>query len=534
MNTPQKLFASAVLSFLILFSSCSKSDNQKQDSGSLKPVQGGTMIIGLNSDVDTFNPLFAESVNAQEILHLMLLGLADLNADGDFEPELAESCKHSDDYLKLTYFLRKDALWSDGQPVTAADVKFTFDLLMDDETASPRQGTTEFIKNVKIIDSHTVKFEFTEAYPAQIFDTAGEILPKHILDKAAPKALRGHDFGRNPISSGPFKLTKWANQQFIELAVNEKYFAARPYLDKVIFKIVPDQTSLLMQLEAGEVDMMMGVPPAEISRIKNKGGIDVHQVSGRLYYFIGYNNKNELFADVNVRRALTMAVDRNKIIEALLYGYGSKCLGPLPPIVKWAYNDQTEEIPFDINLAKEVLAKSGWTDTNNNGTIDKDGKEFEFTLIAAAGHQLDSDLTVVIQDYLSKAGVKVNIEMLEWTNFLDHLQGHSFEACLNALSSSYYIDPTPVFHSTAVNLFNAVSYANKDVDKLIEAGRQEMDRQKAAEIWKEFQQKVYYDQPYTFLFWLDKAAGINSSFHNVTPAAISSLYNIEKWWKQKE
>ncbi len=525
-NRPALLLMAFLINLLVL--SCS-SEGEKKTSG--EPKHGGTMVIGITGDVDSFNPLYAETATAQELNHLMLLGLADLDDKAEFVPEIAERWEHSDDYLKLTYYLRKDARWSDGNPITAADVKFTYDLLMDPQVASPRQADIGMIEKVVVVDSHTVTFRFSEAYPSQIFNTAGEILPEHILKDVDRSALRGHRFGRNPLASGPFRLNKWVRQQYIELVPNEQYFGDRPYLDKLIFKIVPDQTTLLMQLESGEVDMMSGIPPAEVARLKQKNdNIEIHQVSGRVYYYIGYNQKNEIFRDKQVRRALTMAIDRQKMIDALLYGYGRKSLGPLPPIVEWAYNESVEEIPFDPEKARASLNNLGWTDSDSDGILDKNGKPFKFDLITNTGNQIKADAAVVVQDQLGKIGVKVNIQMLEWNNFIDHLQSHDFDACLNSLSSSYYIDPTPVFHSTATNLFNATYYSNPEVDKLIETGREEMDRTKAANIWRDFQQLIYEDQPYTFLFWLDKAVGVNSRFENVTPTALSMVYNIEKWY----
>ena len=530
------VFVAFIIIIVLYFTFSDNSPNlSPENSSDATPQHGGTMIIGITGDVDSFNPLFGESVTAQEISHLMLLGLADLNDKSDFAPELAESWESSEDYLKLTFRLRKDMFWSDGMPITAEDVKFTWELLKDPTLASPRQGYVEYVKEVKISDPHTIVFEFTEAYPAQIFDVAGEILPKHIFQDVEPKDIRNHEFSQKPISSGPFKLNKWVSQQYIEIVPNEKYFGDKPYLEKIIFKIVPDATNLLLQLESGKIDMMMGIPVAEIERLKeNNRNIEMHQVSGRVYYYIGYNILNDLFKDPEIRRSLTMAIDTDKIIESLLYGYGSKCLGPLPPIVEWAYNEDVQEIKYDPSEAKKVLFNEGWSDSNNDGWIDKDGKNFEFTLTTPTGNQIKADLAVIVQEQLKKAGIKVNIKMLEWTTFLDHLQKKDFDACVGGLSSSYYIDPTPVFHSSATNMFNSISYSNPKVDELIEKGRVEMDRQKAAKIWKEFQQTVYNDQPFTFLFWRDKVAGVNKEFKNVTPIALSSVYNLEKWHKVSE
>lgn len=505
-----------------LFSDKPESDHSKY---------GGTLVVGITGDIDSLNPLFTESASGQEITHLLLLGLADLNENSEFVPELATSWESSNDYRKLTYHLRKDAVWSDGVPITAEDVKFTYDLLMDSTVASPRQYVAEYIDRVVVEDPHTVSFEFTEAYPDQMFDTAGEILPKHILEGADRKALRSHDFGRQPVSSGPFVLNKWVSQQYIELAANDRYFGGRPRLDRVIFKIVPDNTSLLLQLQTGEVDMMIGVPPAEVERLRqNNPNIEIYPVSGRVYYYIGYNEASPLFASAAIRRALTLAIDRRQIIQALLYGYGEPCLGPIPPMIDWAYNDQIAELPYDPQRARSILRQHGWRDSDGDGLLDKNGRPFSFTLKTNSGNQLKSDVGVIIQDHLKRVGIKVDLQVVEWTTLLEETRLRKFDAYIGGWSTSFNVDPTPIFHSSAVDLFNNIGYANPRVDQLIERGRSEMDRTKAAPIWKELQHEIYNDQPYTFLFWIDRIVAADKRFKNVTPIPLSALYNLENWY----
>ena len=493
---------------------------------------GGTLIIGIPG-VDTFNPLFSESAFSQEIAHLMLLGLADLNENSEFAPELAESWESSADYLTLTYHLRKDAVWADGVPITAEDVTFTWDVLMDTTVASPRQGAAEYIKRVVAEDKYTVRFEFTVAYPDQMFDTAGEILPKHILQNIDRKTLRGDGFGRNPLSSGPFVLKKWVSQQYIELAPNPRYFGGRPFLDRVIFKIVPDNTNLSLQLQTGEVDMMIGVPPAEVSGLRQTNpDLTIYPVSGRVYYYIGYNNANPLFADKRVRQALTMAIDRQGIIDAFLYGFGKPCRGPLPPMLKWLHAEQNEKFPFNSARAKEMLKQQGWFDHDGDGWLDKDGKNFAFTIKTNAGNQLRSDIAIIVQDQLRRIGIKVEIATIEWSSLMDALRAGDFEAYMGGWSTSFNVDPTPIFHSASTGLFNFVSYANPEVDKLIETGREELHRETAAGIWRRTQELIYDDQPYTFLFWKVRVVAVNQKFKNVTPLPLSALYNLEKWHLQ--
>ncbi len=507
--------------------------SQNTPSSNHQPEYGGTLVVGIPRDVDTFNPLFTETLFGWEIVHLMLLGLADLNDRSEFEPELATSWEHSGDLLKLTYHLRKDAVWADGVPVTAEDVKFTFDLLMDTSIASPHRDKLEFVKSVSIVDSHTVTIEFTEAYPYQVFDTAGEVLPKHILEKVDRKALRSDPFGRTPLSSGPFVMKEWKNQQYIELVANEHYFGGRPYLDRVIFKIIPDNTNLMTQLQTGEVDMVINVPPQEVKRLKEaSSNIRFYSTSGRVYHYIGYNTKNPRFSSPTTRQALTMAIDRQGIIDALLYGYGKACTGHIAPLLSWAYNETVKPISYDPKAASQSLAKEGWTDSDGDGWLDKNGKPFEFNIKADAANRTKMDVAVIVQEQLKKIGIKVNIKSLEWTTFVESLSDDDLEAWVGGWSTSLYVDPTPVFHSTAnKDLFNYGHYANPEVDRLIEAGREEVDRKKAAAIWHELQEIVYREQPYTFLYWIDRIIAVNNRFQNVTPIPLSALYNLERWYQ---
>ncbi len=492
------------------------------------------LIVGIAGDVDSFNPLFGESSIGKDITHLMMLGLADLNDKSEFTGELAESWERSQDYLTLTYYLRKDAHWSDGVAITAEDVKFTYDLLRDTSVASPNGWVTDFIKQVKVVDPRTVVFEFTKAYPDQLFDTAGEIVPKHILENVDRKEIRSHEFGRNPIVSGPFKLKKWQGQQYLELIPNEYYFGEQPLLKRIIFKIIPDKTNMLLQLQTGEIDMMIGVEPDQVARLKAQNPeIRIYPISGRVYYYIGYNQKKSFFTSSNVRRALTMAIDRNKLIDASLQGFGKTCTGPVPPMIDWAYNNNIKEIPFDPDRAKTLLSDEGWTDSDDDGWIDKNGRTFEFILRTNTGNQIKSDLGVIVQDQLRKIGIKVSLETLEWTTFQKKLRKKNFDAYVGGWSTSFNVDPTPIFHSKSGELFNHIAYNEPQVDNLIEIGRAEMDRDAAAIIWKQLQQKVYDDQPYTFLFWIDKIVAVHSRFQNATPIPLSMFYGLEHWYEKR-
>lgn len=530
MREMRSLFAVG-LCFVFLFNfAC----GQRQESGEKAvgaKTHGGTLVVGISGDADSFNPIVSEELTSEEIRDLILLGLADINDKLDFEPELAESWEFSEDHLELTYRIAKNAVWADGTPITAEDVKFSYELYGDTAAASPRSDYVEFIEEITAVDDRTVKFIFSKAYPDQVLESSLEIVPKHILGKINRKDIRTADYGRNPLCSGPFKLTNWISQQQIELSPNETYFKGRPYLDRVVFKIVPDRTNLLVQLQTGEIDMMEDVPPIEAKRLKEQHpDIGVYPTSGRLYYFVGWNLKNPLFQSKNVRQALTTAINRQEIIDNLLYGFGKQCTGPIPPIIAWAHNPDIRPFPYDTQRAKQMLAQEGWTDTDGDGWLDKDGKTFEFSLKTNMDNQVRVDALVMIQDDLKDIGIKVTPRLLEWTVYVDEIFGGNYEACIAGWSARMSPDPTAVFHSNSTDQFNFVSYANPRVDELIERGRVEFDRQKAQEIWYEFQELVYDDQPYTFLFWIDRIVAIHKRFRDVNPAPISAFYQLESWW----
>jgi peptide/nickel transport system substrate-binding protein len=281
--------------------------------------------------------------------------------------------------------------------------------------------------------------------------------------------------------------------------------------------------------------MLLDVPPEEVGYIDGtESQLAIYPIPGRVYNYIGYNQANPLFQSAQVRRALTMSIDRKKIIEALLYGFGRSCVSAFPPMVSWAYHDKIAELPFDPEAAADLLRKEGWNDTDGDGWLDKEGQTFTFTVKTNAGNAIRSDVAVIVQEQWKQVGIEVKIDLMEWTALLEDMRNRNFDAYIGGLSTSYYVDPTPIYHSSAVQMFNYVGYANEEVDRLIESGRVELNREKAAKTWRKVQELIYEDQPYTYLFWIDKIAVAHKRFKNVTPVTLSPLYDIEKWFDASE
>jgi peptide/nickel transport system substrate-binding protein len=503
-------------------------------SGAAAPEPGGTVVIGVSSEPDNLLDVTSTTRSAYDVIEQMFLSLASVREDLlSFDPELAESWDFSEDGKSVTFHLNPNARWHDGVPVTARDVAFTHELQTDPVVGYAARSWKEFITEVVVDDDHTVTYRFDRRYPYQIMDASvGAILPEHLLRDVPRSELASCDFARNPVGDGPFRFSRWVSQQSVELVANEDFFGGRPNLDRVVFRVVPDRTNLLTQLETGEIDVMEDVPPQDVARLEASGkGVRIERFTGRNYTYIGWDSTNPLFASKRVRRALGMAIDRDGIIDALCYGYARPCLGPIHPIL-WAYNEDLPKLPYDPDAARRILAEEGWTDTDGDGVLDRDGVPFAFELKTNHDNQLREDASVMIQNQLAQIGVKVDARSYEWTVLWDSVIRHSYEtAVLVGWSVGLKVDMKPTFHTASLTgKFNHTGYSNPEVDDLIDRALAAETLEEARGLWQEAQRIVVEDQPYTFLFILDRIYGVNERIRGTVPDARGYYRNLEDWW----
>jgi peptide/nickel transport system substrate-binding protein len=498
------------------------------------PVDGGTVVIGVISDVDNLLDVTSTTAAAQEIIDQMFLALVDVREDLlSFDPALARSWETGEDGKSVTFHLAPEARWHDGQPVTAKDVAFTHQLHTDPTVGYAARSWKDFITEVVVVDDHTVTYRFDRVYPYQIMDASvGAILPEHLLREIPRTQLAGCEFARNPVGNGPFRFSRWEMQQSIELVADEGFFLGRPHLDRVVFRIVPDKTSLLTQLETGEIDVMEDVPPHEVARLEQLGGkLRVERFLGRTYTYIGWDSTNPLFASPGVRRALGMAIDRQGIIDALCYGHARPCLGPIHPIL-WAHHDDLESVPFDPEGARTLLAEEGWSDSDADGVLDRNGVPFEFELKTNLGNQVRMDASVMIQSQLERIGVRVSPRTYEWTVLWDSVIRHSYgTAVLVGWNVGLKVDLKSMFHSESRSeKYNHTGYANPLVDELIDRALSAETLEEAGPMWKRVQELIVEDQPYTFLFILDRIYGVNERVRGTVPDTRGYYRNLSEWW----
>jgi peptide/nickel transport system substrate-binding protein len=520
-NMRFSLKAAGIFLWLTLLSGCQKNDNKNL------PV----VVIGLTSDFDTLLELGTANSDALHVIEEMLfLTLCELDESLNLQPRLAKSWQMSDGGKKITFTLRDDVLWSDGQPTTADDVLFTYQLAVNPQVGYTGRDRFAAVDTVTVPDAQTICFTFKKNYPEALLDLQIPILPKHVLANVPPEQLRQCAFNRQPIGNGPFVLKEWRANDRAVFEANDRYFAGRPKLDRVVFRIVPDETVLFSSVRTGEIDLLPYIPPHQVSALDHDTELRLVKYPDRGYSFLGLNLQRPVFADGRVRQAVAKAIDRQNLIAVLLNGHGRLIPGPIPPYF-WAYDESLPVDIFNPGEAEDLLDLAGWVDRDQDGWREKDGAALEFTMKTNADNKLRSDALVMMQADLQKVGVKAQPELMEFGKLVeDVMQRRDFDALLLSWKTGYAVDPSPVWHSNAIaNGYNLISYRNSRVDSLLEMARQELDRVKAKPLWCEFQRLVARDCPYVFLYNQENTAVVRRRLQNVKMDMRGYLINIETW-----
>lgn len=514
-----------LMEFGIILLACSSLVAQK-----VTPGAGGTAVIGLTADFDSFNELNAADSDALQVIQNMLfMSLTALDEHLQFTPQLASSWEFSHGDSVLTYHLRPDVFWSDGAPTTAEDVQFTCLRAIDPEVAYPASSRFDLVDSVVVVDTFQVRFYFKRPYPDALYDTQIPILPAHLLRNIPPKELTDARFNRQPVGNGPFVLTQWDANRRVIFEANPRFVTGRPNLDKVVFVIIPNETVLLTELLNGTLDMVPSLSPQQFTQIPLDSSVRPVRYAGKGFTFIGWNMRRPLF-NRKTRQALTCAIDREEIIATLLEGMAVPARGPLMPF-SWAYDRELPPPTYQPEKARRLLAEEGWSDSDGDGVLDRAGRPLTFSIKTNAGNQLRRDVLVMVQAQLKKLGVEAQIETVDWNLLIEQVfQNKDFDALLLGWDADFTVNPTDLWHSQAIeNGYNFVSYQNPRVDYLLETARNTPRQERAKPLWDEFQKTIVEDAPYTFLFIPDKLAGVRRRLQGVQMDARGFLAGIARW-----
>jgi peptide/nickel transport system substrate-binding protein len=508
------------------------------------PERGGTAVLAELNDLDKPIPLFYESVMDSDLVDVMYMALTrSAWRNGRLvqlvspESPMAIAWRHEytgPDSAAIRYRMRSALRWSDGKPLTARDVVWTFERLKDPRAASPRQQDVENIDSVRAENDSTVVVHFRRRSPDMLFSAAIGIVPRHVFEGTAPAQLRTHPTLVDPtkmVVSGPFRVGAWQPNQQITLVPNP-HFAPRALLDAIAIRVIPEPTTRVVEFQTGQVDFARPITTDYLAELKRRmPSAKLEREARRYWEFVAYNpNKVDAFRDPNVRRALGMAVDVPAIVNGLrLEPYVAVASGPYPPIFRDLYDPQRmRPLAFDTTRARALLASAGWRDTDGDGILDKDGKKLSFTLLTNTGNQRRADVSQVIQQQWRRIGVDARIQLLEFGAVSERQYAKNYEALLGGWGVNLNPDLMPLFATESP--LNIVSFDDPEAQRLMRLAKEQPTAPQANAIWRAAAQRIVEMQPYTWLYYYDPVTAVNARLRNVKVDTYGAYQNTWEWW----
>jgi peptide/nickel transport system substrate-binding protein len=474
-----------------------------------------TLIIGTSEAKGEFLPGYSSSTYDGYVVDLVFEGLIGNDKEGNPVPHLAEKWEVSDDHLTYTFYLRKDVKFTDGTPLTAKDVEFTYTFLSDPKYDGPRSsyaselvgyeeyrdGDAETVAGIKVIDDHTISFTNKEALATNIWNFGMGIIPKHIYEFEKGDTAKIKAKMLEPIGSGPYKMTKFEQKQYVEFAANEDYFLGAPKVPNIILKFTTAET-MMSELEAGTIDVHLKVPPRNENKeiIDGAGFLNIVEFPDNGYGYMGWNLRDPRLADKNVRQALMYGFNRQQFADVYYQGYATTCNVPIST-VSWAYTEDINKYEYNLEKAIELLEAAGWK-PGADGIREKDGKRLDFVWDTYTESKYVEALIPMLKADWEKIGVKVEANLMDF-NALSEKVFDKREFDMYNMAWQLDVDPDAyeLFHSSAdvPGGFNSIGFRNEKNDELIVKGRQEFDEAKRAEIYKEWAKLMNDELPYMYL-----------------------------------
>lgn len=432
----------------------------------------------------------------------------------------------------LRFTLRDDIRWFDGHPLTAKDVEFTYLLMIDPETPTAYGADYQSVQSFTVTGTFTFEVRYAAPFAPALESWMLDILPKHALEN---ENLMDTKYSRDPLGAGPYKLKQWKAGQQIILEANPDFFLGKPYIDELVYRIIPDQATQFLELKAGGLDLL-GLTPMDYVYQTNgpwwSERFAKYEYIASGYTFLGFNLRPEhpLFSDVRVRRAISHAISRDEVVEGVLLGLGLAANGPYKPDA-WAYNPNIPPPAYDPPLALELLAEAGWTDSDGDGWLDREGATFVFTILTNQGNAQRIKTAIIIQERLAQVGIQVKVRTVEWAAFLNEFvdPGH-FDAVILAWNTPPDPDIRAIWHTDANSRLNFVRYSNPEVDVLLDQGRATLDQAERKRIYWKVQEILNQDQPYSFLYVAKSLPTVHRRIQGIESAPSGIGHNSEWWW----
>lgn len=502
----------------MMLSGCGGRDASPPRSARDGVVAGGTLRIPLIND-PILDPVVAPDIGSVMVNKVLFPGLVRPDEQLRPTPDLAESWTTSADGLQTTFRLRPGVVWHDGAPFTAADVKFTFEQILDANSGSRLRSDFAAVAGVDVVDSLTVTFRLRAPFAPflTLLGYNAGILPAHVL-KGTPLADATDFNRRHPVGTGPFMVREVLPGTAITLVRNPRYFGARPKLDRIVFKVVPDLNAQVAQLRTGELDLLT-IEPANLASVQGAEGVEVVQVPVVQHYYVGFNVSRPMFRSPVVRRALGMAVDRAALITGVLRGYGDLPRGTIPIALRDFFADSLAPPTYAPEAALALLAESGWRRRADGTLHSASGAPFAFELLVDKGNPTREQSALAVQQDLRRIGIAVSIRTMEFASLVrDRVLPGNFDAHLIWWTTPPDPDQFAYYHSGEDN--NNVRWSNATADSLLSLGRATLDPARRREVYRAFQRLQIEDPPVLVLFYPREIRAVSTRLSGIPALGI--------------
>ncbi len=509
-------------------------ENGIQQAGG--PVRGGRMVWGISADAaNLLWPLSTDNISHELVDLFLSVSLLRYDKDLNIEPFAAEKFDILDGGRRLVFTLKPGILWDDGVELTAEDVAFTHALMTVPETPPAYSEDFAAVASLEVLDRYRLEVRYDQPFARSLITWMHGILPRHVLEEHKGAALAHSPLGRKPLSAGRYRLVEWSSGERLVFEPRDDYFEGRPFLDQVVVRIIPDQSTQFLELTTGRLDRMALTPQQYLYQARGdefQRQFQTYQYLDFGYAYLGYNLRNPLFSERKVRQALAHALDKQEIIQGTLLGEGKPTIGPYKPGT-WVYNSAIEDYLYDPATALRLFAEAGWSDSDGDGVLDKDGKPFAFTILTNLGNEARIGTATIIQRRLKDVGVQVSIRTLEWAALIkEYIDKGRFEALVLGWNILQDPDLYDVWHSSKIHEggLNFMGFNNPEADDLLERGRRTLDQEERKRIYDNLQEILHEEQPYCFLYVPYKLPVLSARIQGVELAPIGIDHNLTRWW----
>ena len=505
---------------------------------------GGNYRSVATSDAVSFHPYQTTDTASRGYQGLVYTGgLLRLDENTlEYIPNMAESYTISEDGLIFTFNLREDMTWSDGEPITANDYKWTYDQAINPDNEFPYISQLEFITSYEALDDYTLEIQIDEIYAPALGQMSGLVtpLPKHVweeLDWSDPET--NAEINSPTVVSGPYQLKEWKRDQFALFEANDRYwYKGEPNISERTIEIVPDQDISYQKLKSGESDTG-SITPENLEEARTLENIKVYEwwPAASSWSYIGLNMREGYPTnDINVRHGLSYAIDKQLLTDEVMLGQGKRLCSTYPE-TSWVYNPDVPCYEYDPDQALEEFAKAGYT-LDGDKLVDENGEQLTLKLIYGPNTSQTRELiAVTVQDFLADVGIDVEIQALEWASFLEATDADEPDWDMFIGGWRATIEPHIMFTIWAeenIPDLNSVAYANPEMEALFAEAGATYDTEFRKEKYQEIQQILSEDSPYIFLFYQKTWSGQNNRVQGIEPTALGIGWNSEDWFIQED